>query len=592
MRDSKSLSILRSFLPSIPRWWLGCSFLLGTTPISQAEILFSGRQDISIPQNFDGVYIKVDLPQPTHVVSNAGDWHLNPFFGGIGIANTPAFQPVRSGTGNEDSIIRMDATSVIGGSATFAADLDWGGSGAEDESGHLGSGILQFADGKAGYLGFRLDSGGGVPLYGWMRVVLTANGNGVIQSWAYDDSGASILAGATGQSGQRVLTGVQGAPTSAATAGDSILLASGGRITFNDGATGGSFSGTIEGAGEIQIAGTGGLRLSGANAFTGTAAVQENSKLIVADNTNLGSASVALGNSSALVFESSAANNGGSNTFSNTISLAGGNGVLENTGAGTVVVTGAVVGSGQLTTKAGSGNLTLSGTNTYTGATNVSDGKLTISSTGTINSTSGVTIGAGEFNYNSSTALTQNVSFSGTGGTLSGSGTITSHVNVTEANTLGIGNSPGTMNFDSGLTIGGTYSFELVGGTSSADLGNVTGNLNLGGILDLVQLGTYTYGDKFTLLSYSGTLAGIFKDTSLHALPDDTLFTAAGGVWQINYNDTIAGLNGGTQSNFITITAMSVIPEPTVAVLLGLGVMGLSVRKRGPHDATRRSVEA
>ncbi len=592
MRDSRSLSIFRSFLPSIPRWWLGCSFLLGTARISQAEILFSGRQDIAIPQNFDGVYIKVDLPQPTHVVSGAGDWHLNPFFGGIGIANTPAFQPVRSGTGNEDSIIRMDATSVIGGSATFAADLDWGGSGAEDESGHLGSGSLQFVDGKAGYLGFRLDSGGGVPLYGWMRVVLTANGNGVIQSWAYDDSGASILAGATGQSGQRVLTGVQGAPTSAATAGDSILLAAGGRITFNDGATGGSFSGIIEGAGEIQISGTGGLRLSGANAFTGTAAVQENSKLIVANNTNLGSASVALGNSSSLVFESSAANNGGSNTFSNTISLAGGNGVLENTGAGTVVVTGAVVGSGQLTTKAGLGNLTLSGTNTYTGATNVAEGKLTISSTGRINSTSGVNIGAGEFNYNSSTALTQNVSFSGTGGTLSGSGTITSNVNVTAANTLGIGNSPGTMNFDSGLTIQGIYSYEVVGGTSSADLGNVTGNLTLGGILDLVQLGTFTPGDRFTLLSYSGTLAGIFTDTSLNALPDDTLFTAAGGFWQINYHDTVAGLNGGTQQNFITITAITAVPEPTGAVLLGLGVTVMFVRNRSPRVGARRFVKA
>jgi autotransporter-associated beta strand protein len=591
MRATKPLFIFRSFLPSIPCWWLGCSFLFGTARTSQADILFSGQQNIAIPQNFDGVYIRVNLTQPTHVVSNAGDWHINPFFGGIGIANSPAFQPVRSGAGNEDSVIRMDATSWIGGSATFASDLDWGGSGAEDESGHLGSGILQFTDGKAGYLGFRFDSGGGVPLYGWMRLVLTANGNGVIQSWAYDDSGASILAGATGQSGQRVLTGVQEIPTSAATAGDSILLASSGKITFNDGATGGTFSGTIEGAGEIQIGGTGGLRLSGANAFTGIAAVQDHSKLIVADNTNIGSASVALGNSSALIFESSVANNGTSNTFLNTISIAGSNGVLENTGAGTVVVAGAVVGDGQLTIKAGSGNLTLSGTNTYTGATNVSDGKLTIAPTGTINSSSSVTIGAGELNYNSSTALTQNISFSGTGGTLSGSGTISTRVNVTAGNNLGIGNSPGTMNFDSGLTINGSYIYEMVSGTSAADLGNVVGNLTLGGVLDLIQLGTFTEGERFTLLSYSGSLEGVFTDASHVGLTNDSLFIAAGGLWQINYHDTVAGLNGGTQENFITITAITAVPEPSAAVLLGLTVMGLLVRNRSRFIGIRPLVK-
>lgn len=580
MRITNSLFIFRSFLPYCPCWLLGCSFILGTSTTTSAGILFSGQQDISIPQNFEGVFIKLDLSQPTFVVSSSGNWNLNPFFGGIGIANSPTFQPVRSGTGNEDPIISMAATSVIGGSSTFAADLSWGGSGADDESGHLGRGALQFADGKASYLGFQLLTGGSAPLYGWMRVVLTANGNGVIQSWAYDDSGAAIMAGANGQSGQRLVTGVQVAPTSAATAGDSILLASGGKVTFNDGAAGGIFSGTIDGAGEIQITGAGGLRLSGINAFTGTASVQENSKLIVADSTNLGSASVALGNASALVFESSASNDGGANTFSNTISLAGSGGVLENTGTGTVEVTGAVVGSGELITRAGSGNLTLSGNNTYTGATSVSDGKLTISSTGSINSTSGVSIGAGELNYNSTTALTQNISFSGTGGTLSGTGTIITNVNVTAANTLSIGNSPGTMNFDSDLLIDGTYSFELDSGTSSADLGNVGGNLTLGGILDLVQLGTYTNGEKFTLLSYAGSLTGVFTNASLNTLSDDTVFTSAGGLWQINYNDTIAGLNGGTQTNFVTITAVSAIPEPSAVALFGLGVMVLFVRRR------------
>lgn len=547
--------------------WSSVLFCLPAT--ARSEIVFSGGRNIAIAQDFDGVYINVDLENPDAVVSASGDWDLNPFFSGMGIANSPDFQPVRGGVGNEDAIIRIGAAALIDATATFSSD--WGGSGSEGESGHIGPGALQFADGKPGYIGFRLDRGGGVWYYGWMRVVLTANGsNGIIQSWAYENSGAAILAGATGQARQQIVAG-NAVPVNVSGAADSILLASSGKVSFDGGTTGADFAGTIDGEGEIVISGAGGLRLGGANSFTGTATVEKNSKLIVADSTNLGSASVVLGNSSALVFQSAASSNGESNTFSNTISLNGSGGVMENNGTGTVEVTGAVGGYGALTKK-GSGSLTLSGINTYTGATSVSQGRLTVAAESTINTTSGVLIGAGEFNYNSLTPLTQNVSFSGTGGILSGSGTINTTVNVTAANTLSIGNSPGTMYFDSDLGIEGTYYYELVGGTASGDLGIVAGDLTLGGILDLVQLGTYTDGDKFTLLTYGGSLTGIFTDASLHGLVDDSIFTAAGGFWRINYDDTVAGLNGGTKANFVTITA---IPEPSAAALLGFGIMGL-----------------
>lgn len=229
-------------------------------------------------------------------------------------------------------------------------------------------------------------------------------------------------------------------------------------------------------------------------------------------------------------------------------------------------------------TKTGNGTITFSGINGYSGATLVSGGKLTISSTGTINSTSGVSIGAGEFNYNSSTALSQPVSFSGTGGTLSGSGAISQTVNITAGNTLAIGNSPGTMSFGSNLTVGGTYLYELTGGSTTADLGDVTGNLTLGGILDLVQLGTYTAGNKFTLFAYDGTLSGVFKDFGgATDILDDTNFTDAGGIWTMNYNDINPGLNGGSGSRYVTITA---IPEPSAVLLGGLGMLMLLRRRR------------
>lgn len=220
-------------------------------------------------------------------------------------------------------------------------------------------------------------------------------------------------------------------------------------------------------------------------------------------------------------------------------------------------------------------SVVVSGTNTYAGSTTVGGGKLTVASTGTINGTSGVSIGAGEFRYNSSTALSKSVSFSTTGGTLSGTGSITPAVSITTGNTLAIGDGgTGSMNFGGALTIGGTYLYELNGGTNAADLGDVTGNLTLSGILDLVQLGTYTVGDKFTLFAYDGTLSGNFA-----GILDDTIFTDGGGLWTVNYNDSSAGLNGGVSSTntYVTITA---VPEPASAVLGGLGLLALLRRRR------------
>ena len=131
------------------------------------------------------------------------------------------------------------------------------------------------------------------------------------------------------------------------------------------------------------------------------------------------------------------------------------------------------------------------------------------------------------------------------------------------------------MSFGGALTVGGTYLYELNGGTNAADLGDVAGNLTLGGILDLVQLGTYTVGDKFTLFAYDGMLGGTFS-----GIADDTDFTDGGGLWTMNYNDTTAGLNGGISASntYVTITA---VPEPNVAALLGgLGTIVLLRRRR------------
>ena len=191
------------------------SLLLLRPDAARAEIVFSGQQNIAIPTNIGGVYININNAQSGS--APVLGWDLNPFFGGLFIANSPTFQPVRSGEGSEDTIVRLAAASIIGGSSTFSSD--WGGSGDYGGLGHLGSGPTQFTDGKAGYLGFKLASGTGTPVYGWMRVVLTENGqNGLIQSWAYENDAAigSIKVGATGEAGQRLVSSVLAPVTASA----------------------------------------------------------------------------------------------------------------------------------------------------------------------------------------------------------------------------------------------------------------------------------------------------------------------------------------------------------------------------------------
>jgi hypothetical protein len=280
--------------------------------VARAEIIYSGNQNIAIPADFNGVFIDVFSLQ--HSTTEFSGWDLNPFFGGLGIANSPGFQPVRIGAGSEDSIAPISFGSIINGTALFSSG--YGGSGAEDDSGHLGPYTGQFVDGQSAYMGFKLFQSGS-SFYGWMQLTLTSNGStGVIQNWAYDNSGAAIRAGALADVGAapKIIQAGETQAASAANAGSAIMLDSGANFTFQENASGGHFAGNIQGGGELKISGAGGVRLSGINSFSGTAAVLAGSRLTVTTKENLGTAAVQLNSASALVFESLATNNGAKNT--------------------------------------------------------------------------------------------------------------------------------------------------------------------------------------------------------------------------------------------------------------------------------------
>ena len=524
---------MKSFYQKLGAWGRSsqCWFALcsggaaGLVPVGDAgaAIVYSGEKNIGITSDFNGVFINVTALQSS--TSEGGSWDINPFFGGLGIANSPGFQPVRSGTGNQAPILSLALGTPVGSSVTYSSG--WGGSGAVDDSGHLGPGAGQFADGQTGYLGFKLDNGTDVN-YGWMRVNLTRNGDtGTILDWAYDNSGSPIPTGAKANFAATPTVSVAGSEQT---------------LTFNVTEPGGTYAGSIKGAGEIKVAGAGGLRLSGDNAFTGTASVEAGSRLTVGVAGNLGSAQIKLGYSGSLQFDSLAANNGSANTFVNRIILDGNAATLNNSGSGKVVLSGPIAsnsallsftggsvdvpgeisGDGSLSTE-GSGTLTLSGSNSHTGGTRLTagslainnpsalgSGALTIAGGTTIDNTSGVAIALAD---NIPVNLNGDFTFGGTNDLNLGAGAVMLSANpqftLNGTSTLTIG---GAISGVSDLTVTGPGQVVLAGNNS------YTGDTNISG------------GATFTILGNNG----------LGASDGDTMVSSGSSLVLSNVNYTTA----------------------------------------------------
>ena len=560
---------------------LCCSVLWICPQFALAEIIYSGPMNIPIPQDFAGVFIR--LTDPAGSVSSSPGWHLNPFFGGLGIANSPDFQPVRVGTGIEDPILALAVGTSIGSSSTFSSG--WGGSGAEDDSGHLGPGAFQFTADQTGYMGFRLLRDGEAN-YGWIRLNLTANeATGRILDWAYDSTGNSIVSGAAKNLGAAPLI-VTGTPqtVTAAAAVTGILMDSTAQLTFNEGAGGGVFAGTIGGEGEIQISGSVGLRLTGDNTFSGTASVLEGSSLTVTESANLGSAEVAIGASASLIFDSLPQNNGTSNLFSNPITTTGPLAVLDNSGGGTVVLSGSISSNGgsigfsggsfdvqggitgtSSLLKEGPGALTLAGANTYIGDTTVRAGTLIVD--GTLADASDV--------------------FVESGGTLKGSGSIGGSIDV--SGTLAAGNSPGILTAvgTTQFSAGSVFEWEIDTALASPETdrgiaydgintASVTGS---GAIFKIMLTGTQEFSDSFWAQDRVWT--DIFKSADGTSILLNWGPVFSGGFRYSHNGKTVAPNSSGYFALSGDSLIWSAVPEPGHALALaGLLAASALLRRR------------
>jgi fibronectin-binding autotransporter adhesin len=245
--------------------------------------------------------------------------------------------------------------------------------------------------------------------------------------------------------------------------------------------------------------------------------------------------------------------------------------VLDGVGSGHqitgAITNGAATGANSIAvTKSGSSTWTLTGSSTYTGATTVSAGTLLVN--GSLGNTA-VTV---------------------TGGTLGGSGAITGSVSV--SGMLSPGNSIESL-ATGALTMASdsSYVFEVADNSSSgADLTAVNGTLPLINVnlsLDASTLaalagGSWNLGDKLTLFSYLDPGSGI--TSGFNGYLDGAAYAFGSNQWLFDYNDTFAGNNFGTdatangQNRFVTMT---LVPEPSVTLLGGIGVLLMLRRRRG-----------
>lgn len=190
-----------------------------------------------------------------------------------------------------------------------------------------------------------------------------------------------------------------------------------------------------------------------------------------------------------------------------------------------------------------SGNVILSGASTYSGNT-------TVSGTLSVTNTTGSATGSGNVIVNST-------------GTLKGTGDIAGNISVASGGTIAPGLSPGTLNVDGNLSIvdGSHFAFEL--GTTS-DLLNIGGALNFTGggtaLFDILNNGLIS-GSDYTLMNYS-SVSGL------------TLSNLA-------FGSTPAGFAGQFTIGASSLTLhVDAVPEPSRAVLGGLGLAVLTLRRR------------
>lgn len=293
-----------------------------------------------------------------------------------------------------------------------------------------------------------------------------------------------------------------------------------------------------------------------------------------------------------------------SGAYAQALTLTNTTSVFDYASSASQTLSGVISGAGKIT-KSGTGALTLSGNNTYTGGITATAGTIRVSTNNTALGTGALTITSATVNTSTSVLLA----------TASGGGARTLANNVA-INNNGTGTS--TLNLDGGfaaLTLNGVISGN--GNVATTSSGTVT----LGGVNTYTGM-TTVGGNNTLVLANSGALQFLIGANGINnsisgtgTLVLDGTFnfdlTSASAVlgdsWQIVNNATLTetysgtfavggGFSDGDNDNVWTFTngsgieysfaeatgtlSVTAVPEPSIALLGGLGVLGLLRRRR------------
>jgi autotransporter-associated beta strand protein len=360
--------------------------------------------------------------------------------------------------------------------------------------------------------------------------------------------------------------------------------------------TGSTSTGTLA----LTKSGAGTQVLTGTNAYTGKTTIT-GGKLSISDENNLGANpgsstadQLTLAGGTLLTtatFAIDDANRG--------ITVGTGGGTFETSASTTLTVNSAITGSGAIT-KEGTGALILNAVNTSTGATTVNAGTLQVgvsgagsthaSSTVTLNGSSAVLAGsgtvngsvvvtAGQINPGDSAGAAIGTLTVGGDVTLTGAGTPASRLTLQLAAT-----SASSINDAAGIQAaqaGGTLTAYLASKASDYELESGTHDkLTLTGALNLNAGGRITLDNT---LGYSFAFGDVFDMIDWGSVNLDADGAGGFGAFDSASDLLLPSLGSGLdfdRSLFATNGIIVVVPEPSRALFLMFGLLGLMLRRR------------
>lgn len=276
-------------------------------------------------------------------------------------------------------------------------------------------------------------------------------------------------------------------------------------------------------------------------------------------------------------------NGGTTGSIANSASITIGTGAtLKTNRSDSITLSQAITGAGNVEIANTSSGSTILGSNSnaYTGTTTVSSGTLQVGSSGTGTSGTGATtvqngstiLGTGVVQGSSFTAQSGSNVHAGDGATQSHYGTLT-FTPVSGSGSFDFQSGSSTI---LGINPGGVGDLLVFNGLSAGTL-NFNGNLSVTAsgyaptgaetfnLIDWSNLSNTTFASRFSAGSYSGYLLGNGDDNLGFDLPD---ISSSGYAWDISQFTT-----NGTISTIV-------VPEPSRALLVMLGLGGLATRRR------------